>query len=126
MDGNDLSDPVYLQQWHFLDVLVLLRNNCETWFAEMKTAGISDIVLPNRKKRQENQAYIPTPAEPTTFHVSEIIDGGRNYGSNKSSNGNSDGSLDWRVRPSVQEDGWGGPDHAGDFEYGEDPEGQAT
>ena len=72
MDGGELSDPEYIRQWHFIEMYVLLRNNCELWFDEMKKAGISDIVLPKKKKRPPTP-FVPVPATPSIFNINDVI-----------------------------------------------------
>ena len=88
LDANDNTILIFdavvgdisLEQWRFIEMFVQLRNNCETWFDEMKMAGMSDIVLPKKPKRPPSN-FVPVPAIPTTFHLSEIL--GEKYDNRK-------------------------------------------
>ena len=82
LDAKDeviLAIPVSLDNmeerlftWKMLELYCLMRNNCELWFEEMKTAGISDIVLPKKKKRPPTP-FVPVPAIPSTFNINDVI-----------------------------------------------------
>ena len=62
-----------LEQYHLLNMICMLRNNCELWFDEMKSAGISDIVLPKKKQAPKSKYEIPPAPELVTFNIREKL-----------------------------------------------------
>jgi hypothetical protein len=73
-DGNELFFVENtIEQYHLLNTICMLRNNCELWFDEMKSAGISDIVLPKKKQSPKPKCVVPPTPELVTFNISEKL-----------------------------------------------------